>query len=267
MRSNLLPLTIGLALGLSACVKGPNPADPYESFNRQVYRFNNTFDQALLKPVAQVYQAVLPPFVKKGVNNFYSNLMLLPSIANDVLQAERMHFIKDTWRLVINSTIGIGGVLDPATHIGLPLHRNDMGLTFARWGDKQSPYIMIPLLGPSTIRDSMGMVFDYTIFTPYPYIKSDALVWSLIGVRYVDLRADMLETEKLMNDAMDKYSFLRDAYLQNRNYLITGKQADDGGVLYVDDGQSGDSGEDYEEADEATYPQLSSVINAARRTA
>ncbi|KTC65558.1 lipoprotein VacJ-like protein (plasmid) [Legionella adelaidensis] len=254
---------------LVACVKGENPDDPYESINRQTYKFNYAFDTVVLKPVAKIYQAILPPPVRTGVNNFYNNIALLPAIANDLLQGDPNYALKDTWRLFVNTTFGVVGVFDPASRINLPPHRNDLGLTFAKWGDKKSPYIVIPFLGPSTIRDGMGMLFDYTIFTPYPYIPSDTVVWSLIGVRYVDLRAQMLETDKLMDEAMDKYSFMRDAYLQHRNYLITGQQdaQEDSGDLYVDDVED-DSKKTIlpNTNDEDIYPILSAVSNATRRT-
>lgn len=255
----------GLLL-LASCTKGTNPVDPYESANRQVYKFNNAFDVVVLKPVAKVYKAVLPSPVRLGVNNFYNNIALIPTIANDLLQAEGNLAIKDTWRLFVNSTLGIGGIFDPASRIGLPPHRNDLGLTFAKWGNKQSPYIVIPFLGPSTIRDGMGMLFDYSLFTPYPYLSSDAIVFALMGVRYVDLRAQMLETDPLMDEAMDRYSFMRDAYLQHRSYLITGQQ-EEGTILYID----GDEGDDKASSsnsneDDEIYPVLSAVKNATRRT-
>lgn len=236
----LLSYTAGLmsVLMLTACVtKGTSPTDPYESINREVFKFNLAFDATFLKPPAKLYVLVVPAKVRAGINNFYNNINMLPTVANDLLQAKFNYAIKDTWRFIANSTLGIGGIFDPASKMSLPPHSNDLGLTFAQWGDKQSPYIMIPFLGPSTIRDGMGMIFDYTFFTPYPYIQSNALLYSLLGVRYVDLRSQMLDTERLMANAIDKYTFMRDAYLQHRNYLITGEQPDEGS-MYVDEDES-----------------------------
>ena len=235
MRSVIISIYALLTILLSACMpRGPNPDDPYESINRRIYKFNRGLDQVLLKPPAKVYKAITPAPIRAGINNVYRNINLLPSIANDLLQADWRHTLQDTWRLIINTSIGIGGIFDPASTCQLPAHSNDLGLTFAKWGDKKSPYIIIPFLGPSTIRDGMGLLFDYTLFSPYPYIPNDDVIYGVLGLRYIDLRAQMLDTEKLMSDSLDEYSFMRDAYLQNRNYLITGTQATPDSV-YVDD--------------------------------
>ena len=240
MRLPIKYTAIASSLLLAGCVaKGTNPDDPYEQINRKTHRFNMAFDSVLLKPAAKVYKAVLPAPIRAGVNNAYNNVNMLPTIANDLLQAEGHYAIKDTWRFIVNSTFGIAGILDVASTFSLPPHSNDLGLTFAKWGDKKSPYIVIPLLGPSTIRDGMSMIFDYSAFTPYPYIRSNAVLYGILGLRYVDLRSQMLETDRLINESLDKYTFIRDAYLQHRNYLITGEQQDNGS-LYVGD-ESDDS--------------------------
>jgi phospholipid-binding lipoprotein MlaA len=235
MRLILTLTAVASSLFLSSCIsKGTNPDDPYESINRKSHKFNMFVDGAVLKPAAKLYKTVIPSPVRAGVNNVYNNVNMLPTVANDLLQANWNYAIKDTWRFIANSTFGIGGIFDPASRFSLPAHSNDLGLTFAKWGDKKSPYIVIPLLGPSTIRDGMGMMFDYALFTPYPYIRSNAVLYSILGLRYVDLRSQMLETDRLLDEGLDKYTFIRDAYLQHRNYLITGEQPDDGS-LYVGD--------------------------------
>ncbi len=218
---------------LSACIqKGPNPVDPYEQSNRKIHAFNLVFDKLVLKPPAKLYTAIVPPPIRKGINNVYRNINLCPTIANDLLQADFTQTFKDTWRLIINSSLGIGGIFDPASTCQLPAHTNDLGLTFAKWGDKSSPFVIIPFLGPSTIRDGMGMLFD-TLLTPYFYIPQDATIYGILALRYVDLRSQLFDTEKLMEQSLDQYAFLRDAYLQNRNYLITGKQENASESLYV----------------------------------
>ena len=235
MRLTITLTTVVSCLFLSGCIsKGTNPDDPFESINRKSHKFNMAVDKAILRPAAKVYKTILPSPIRAGINNVYNNVNMLPTVANDVLQANWNYAIKDTWRFIANSTFGIGGIFDPASGFSLPPHSNDSGLTFAKWGDKKSPYIVIPLLGPSTIRDGMGMMFDYALFTPYPYIHSNAAIYSILGLRYVDLRSQMLETDKLLDEGLDKYTFIRDAYLQHRNYLITGEQPDDGS-LYVGD--------------------------------
>lgn len=235
MRFTLIS-TIVTSLLLSACTaKGTNPADPYEAFNRKTHAFNGHVDDFILKPTAKAYKAVVPSPLRAGINNVYNNVNMLPSIANDLLQGDLNYALKDTWRFIINSSMGIGGIFDAASTCGLPPHSNDLGLTFAKWGDKQSPYLVMPLLGPTTIRDGMGMLFDFTYFTPYPYIPSDAIIYGLLTLRYVDLRSRMLETDRFIEEAIDQYAFVRDAYLQHRNYLITGKQEETEGSLYVDE--------------------------------
>lgn len=229
MRLNVLFSSILGALSLVGCAhKGTNPADPYEPFNRKIHQFNMAFDAVILKPPAKVYKAVVPPFIRKSINNAFNNIDMVPTVGNDLLQAEGKWAIKDSWRFLINSTLGVAGLFDVANSFGLPPHYNDLGLTFAKWGDKKSPYIVLPFLGPSTIRDGSGWLFQFCLYTPYVYIKNDNLVYGLIGLRYIDLRAQLFDAERLMDQALDKYAFIRDAYLQHRNYLINGTIQDTG---------------------------------------
>ncbi|KTD67273.1 MULTISPECIES: VacJ family lipoprotein [Legionella] len=231
--SIVISFTSSLVLAGCAC-KGTNPVDPFEPFNRKVYKFNTAFDNVFLKPPAKVYRAVVPAPVRKSVNNFYNNLDLIPTVGNDLLQAKGKWAIRDSWRFIINSSLGVGGLFDVAKTFGLPPHSNDLGLTLAKWGDKNSPYLVIPLLGPSTLRDGAGWLFQFALYSPYVYIHNDTVVYSLLALRYVDLRSQLLDTDRIMDEALDKYSFMRDAYLQYRNNLIADNQADTG-TLYVDD--------------------------------
>ncbi|KTD22961.1 VacJ family lipoprotein [Legionella londiniensis] len=261
----IVPLLIAaISLMLASCAqKGSNPADPYEPINRKIHQFNLAFDATVLKPPAKLYRVILPPQLRAGINNAYNNVNMLPTVANDLLQAEWNDAIKDTWRFLINSTFGVAGIFDvAASNFYLPPHSNDLGITFAKWGDKHSPYIVIPFMGPSTFRDGMGMMFDYALFTPYPYIPSDKVVYSLLGLRYVDLRSQMLETDRLIGEAIDQYAFIRDAYLQHRNYLITGEQENNLGSLYVDD----DEEEEINDETQSEFP-ITTAQNAARRAA
>lgn len=237
MRLKLVYIGILTSLLLSGCHKGPNPDDPFESFNRKVHGFNMAVDSVILKPPAKLYKAVIPGPVRKSVNNFYTNLDMIPTVGNDILQAEGKWAIKDTWRFLINSTLGVAGLFDMATKFGLPPHSNDLGLTFAKWGDKKSPYLVIPLLGPSTLRDGAGWLFQFALYSPYVYINNDNVIYGLLALRYIDLRSQLFDAERMMEQALDKYAFVRDAYLQHRNYLITGAEQDNGS-LYVDDKQA-----------------------------
>lgn len=234
--SIIISATTSLVLTSCAC-KGKDPRDPFEPFNRKVYQFNTALDNVFLKPPAKLYRAIIPAPVRKSINNFYSNLDLIPTVGNDLLQAQGKWAIKDSWRFIINSSLGIGGLFDVAQTFGLPPHSNDLGLTLAKWGDKNSPYLVLPLLGPSTLRDGAGWLFQFALYSPYVYINNDAVVYSLLALRTVDLRSQLLDTERIMDEALDKYTFMRDAYLQHRNYIISGAQQDNG-TLYVDDAKA-----------------------------
>ncbi|OGV28454.1 MAG: ABC transporter [Legionellales bacterium RIFCSPHIGHO2_12_FULL_35_11] len=238
MRSSLAVITLSVYIFIlaSCCTQsGVNINDPYESINRKTYQFNRAFDATFLKPLARLYKKIIPDTVRISINNIYNNINMIPTAINDGLQGDYKNVIKDTWRFVINSTLGIGGVFDlAATRFELPQHSNDLGLTFAKWGDKKSPYVVLPFLGPSTIRDGMGIAFEYPLITPYTYITNIALLYDILGLRYVDLRAQLLDKESLMQDALDPYTFIRDAYLQYRNFRINNEVADLSGNDYVD---------------------------------
>lgn len=210
---------------LTGCLhQGSNPQDPFEAMNRRTHRFNLAFDATFLKPPARLYRAVVPAPVRNCVNNAYSNIAMIPTVANDLLQAEGKMAILDTWRFAINSSLGVLGLFDfAARRAGLPPHNNDLGLTFAKWGYKQSPYLVMPFLGPSTLRDATADLVEYALLTPYPYIDDILVLYSVAGVRYVDLRSQWFDKENLMLQALDSYTFVRDAYLQHRQYRINGQ--------------------------------------------
>lgn len=221
MSKRLLFILFLIPFGLCAChYHHHNPDDPFEKVNRDIYKFNMAFDATILKPPAIAYQRYIPAPIRASVNNIYTNVGMLPTIGNDILQLQGKHGIHDLGRFIINSTLGLAGIGDVATKLGIPMHRNDFGLTLAHWGNIKSPYIMIPFLGPATIRDGFGLMIDYTFFTPYPYIPDNAL-YGILVLRYVDLRSQMLDDEKLLNNALDPYALMRDAYFQHRNRLIS----------------------------------------------
>lgn len=204
-----------------ACAAASDPQDPYETFNRHMYAMNKTLDKAIIKPVAKTYQKVLPKPLTKGITNFFDNLSMLPTVANDLLQANFHGALSDSWRFIFNSSIGIGGLFDVASHIGLPPHNENFGLTLAKWGYKQSSYLVLPLLGPSTIRDTIGIPVDYYAFSVYPYIQRVALRNSLLTLYYVNQRAQLLPFDNVIKQAaLDPYVFERNAYLQFRRSQI-----------------------------------------------
>ena len=211
----LLAFTWGCCGSLVFAETQKNPADPFETFNRQIFQFNYDLDRAVYRPVAKLYVKVTHPKVQHAVVNVFNNIDEIPSMANDLLQLDGHHFVINTWRLIINSTVGILGIFDVASHLGLPPYRNDFGLTLYKWGVKKSPYLQIVFLGPSTLRDATGMGFDYAL-RPLSYISSTPLCYGAGIFRGVPTRAQLLAANTLVDEAIDPYIFVREAYLQKR---------------------------------------------------
>ena len=210
-----------LAAALSGCAAGPDPRDPLEPFNRGVYKFNDTVDKAVLKPTAQGYAAVVPDPVRSGVTNFFQNFRDVTNAFNDLLQGKFSAAATDVGRIAVNSTVGILGVFDVASRIGLTKHNEDFGQTLGFWGLRDGPYLVLPILGPSTVRDSGGLVVDYFTDPEFAIFTEAPLTYAVFSVRLVNLRANLLEREKIFEAAAtDRYAFLRDAYLQQRINLI-----------------------------------------------
>jgi len=200
--------------------------DSLESFNRAMFSFNLTLDKWLLKPVAKTYDWITPNFAQRGVRNFFGNLGEINNIVNDILQWKWKQAGNDTGRFITNTTLGIGGLFDVAEKIGLPDgDGEDFGQTFAKWGMGQGTYLVLPLLGPTTIRDGIAIPFDSAL-DPVNYINDDPWLYGLTALEIIDLRAQLLEVEDLASG--DLYVFVRDAYLQRRDYLINdGEVAED----------------------------------------
>ncbi|MDO9357547.1 MAG: VacJ family lipoprotein [Polaromonas sp.] len=210
---------LALAL-LQGCATGPNPRDPFEPFNRSVARFNEGVDEAIVKPVAQVYQDVLPSPVRTGVGNFFANLSDVWSMVNNLLQGRPQAAGDSLMRFSINTTMGLGGVLDWATEMGIERHREDFGKTLGRWGVDTGPYLVLPILGPSTVRDTAALVVD-TKGDLVNHVHDVSARNSLYVLRAVDLRASLLRAGEVLDQAaLDKYSFTRDAYLQRRGAVL-----------------------------------------------
>lgn len=196
--------------------------DPYEKFNRAMFTLNDKLDIYLMKPVAEVYNAIVPIPLNKGIHNFFNNLGEVPTIINDLLQFNLYQMSKDVARLSINSTMGIGGLFDMATRMNLPYFQNDFGLTLAHWGYKNSNYLVLPVLGSNTIRDGLiGMPVDYFEFTVYPCIKPQSTRFGLLVLFMVDHRANLLQFDPVLEEvAIDRYVFMRNAYMQHRSFQI-----------------------------------------------
>ena len=197
---------------------GSNPRDPYERINRQTYAFNDHLDRYLIKPVAQGYEYVLPGVVRRCVSNGLANILEIRNAVNDLLQAKLSGAGTDTGRLLINSTLGIAGCFDWATGFGLERRHEDFGLTLAHWGVGTGPFIVLPVLGPSDLRDGVGLAADaYTNPIAYTQVAPVVARNSLLGTTVVSTRAELLDTTKLIEQvALDPYQFERDAYLQRR---------------------------------------------------
>jgi phospholipid-binding lipoprotein MlaA len=217
-------LLLALCLSLFGCAAQPNakrdPHDPFERVNRATFHFNEVADRTVAKPVARLYRKVTPRVVRTGVSNFLDNLSYPVTIVNDVLQAKFTAAGRDTARLLINSTVGIAGVFDFASSDGLEKNDEDFGQTLGRWGVKPGPYIVIPLLGPSDVRDGLGRIAD-VYADPRHYMQNAWLSWGLWGLAVVDLRSRLLDVDKAFGGVYDRYAFIRNAYLQRRQYQVT----------------------------------------------
>ncbi|QCP51204.1 VacJ family lipoprotein [Trinickia violacea] len=220
IRNAALTLAVA-ALAGCATVQTPTKGDPFEGFNRTVFKFNDTVDTYALKPAAQGYAWAVPQPVRTSVTNFFSNIGDVYIAANNLVQLKIADGVGDIMRVVINTVFGVGGLFDVATLAKLPKHTSDMGVTLGHYGVPPGPYLVLPLFGPSTARDAVGLVGDY-FGNPLTYVEPSSVSWSLWGVNLINTRANLLQTgDVLSGAALDKYSFIRNAYLQRRQYLIS----------------------------------------------
>jgi phospholipid-binding lipoprotein MlaA len=220
-RISLLSLCLLLLCGCASLPPGKrDPRDPWERFNRGSYKFNDVVDRAVVKPVARGYTH-LPQPMQTGVHNFFDNLNYPITIVNDLLQGQVVSFFSDIGRFVMNSTLGLGGLFDPATAANMEKNYRDFGQTLGKWGVPKGPYIVVPIFGPYDVRDGIGAVTVDYYANPSNYTK----FWvssSLWLVRGVDRRARLLPLDATIQSAYDPYAFIRNAYLQNRDFMVTG---------------------------------------------
>jgi phospholipid-binding lipoprotein MlaA len=227
----LIPAIVGFCL-ISGCATGPtaNPTDPLEPFNRKMFALNEGVDKAVLKPVAQGYRAVTPQPVRAGVGNFFNNLEDLWSGLNSVLQLRGQNAAENFMRFGTNTVFGLGGVFDVASEMGIERHSEDLGKTLGRWGVPSGPFIVMPLFGPSTLRDSTTILLENR-YDPVAQIKNVPTRNSLTALRLLDTRTGLLRLGDMLDEAaLDKYSFTRDAFLQRRRADIyrPGQDQEDG---------------------------------------
>lgn len=243
---------IMLLTGCATTTGDPHPRDPFEGFNRTMFRFNDAVDEAVLKPVASGYQKVTPSFVQTAIGNFFGNLGDVWTAANNLMQGKVEEGISDAMRVAVNTTLGLAGVLDIASEAGLTKHKEDFGQTLGVWGMPSGPYLVLPLVGSSTVRDTAALPID---FKADIWQYTDPVSRRNLGtaLRIVDERAVLLDAGNLLDDvALDKYAFVRDAWLQRRESMI-----DRGGST---------RSFDYDEFDEEDLDELPAAEPAASGT-
>lgn len=223
-RSLVRALVAPALLACAACATTPsggvgNPGDPLEPLNRGIYRFNDAFDRALLKPVAKGYKAVTPNPVRQGIGNLLANLGYPTVIVNNLLQGKIGAAVSDTGRFLLNSTIGVAGLFDVATPAGLQAHNEDFDQTLAVWGVPRGPYLTLPFLGPSSVRGAFARPLDFWTDTTR-YLDDSSVEDKLVVLSIIDARASLLPLEEQIEASNDPYIFVRESYLQNREYLI-----------------------------------------------
>ncbi len=226
----LVASTVVMLNGCATTEYVADERDPWQGFNRAMYGFNDGLDRAILKPAAQGYKAVAPDFVETGVRNFFDNLDDISVAVNNLLQGKVADSFSDIGRVAINSTIGVLGLFDVASSMGLTKHDEDFGQTLGVWGMDSGPYIMWPIFGPSTLRDSPSLVVDRVLLNPLTYVelKTSERV-AIIALDAVSVRAELLSLEKTVDEiSTDKYTFIRQAYLDRRDFLVNdGSPAED----------------------------------------
>jgi len=207
------------ALATGCATTRDNP-DPWEGFNRKSYAFNDAVDRAVLKPVATGYVKVVPAFAREGVNNFFDNLDDIGTGLNNILQGKPRDGVSDLGRFVVNSVFGVFGLWDVATPLGLEKHNEDFGQTLGVWGVQSGPYLVLPLLGPSSARDAPARIVDPSWFYS-EYVNPESLYWGVWGLDKVRIRANLFQAEGVLKEAaLDQYSFVRDAWLQRRRSQV-----------------------------------------------
>ncbi|HTV97714.1 MAG TPA: VacJ family lipoprotein [Steroidobacteraceae bacterium] len=227
------------AAALSACVTLPpnhqrSPQDPWESWNRGVYRINNKLDRAVALPVTRAYVRHVPSPIRTGISNFFANVDTPVVMINDALQGKFKAAGNDLGRFLMNSVVGVGGLLDPASSAGLVRNYEDFGLTLGHWGAPPGPFLELPILGPSDLRDGPSKLVD-TYFKPITYIPNDWVKYGLYLPYALDTRASLLPLQSTIDQAFDPYALIRDAFLSRRAYLVSdGKVQPDQGLVDPD---------------------------------
>jgi len=232
-------VTILLVVFLTGCATKNSAemddiSDPFEPVNRVTYKINDFGDKFILRPIAKGYEWLFPAFIRTGINNFYDNLGYPMDIVNALLQGKFKQAASDTGRLALNSTLGLAGFLDPATDVGLARHEEDFGQTMGVWGIPAGPYLVVPLFGPRTVRSGTGNLVD-ALYHPQVQMSNSSLRTKINIMYFIHLRSTLLGVDKELQRAFDPYAFVRDAYLQNRRYLLYDGNLPDEDLFFDDE--------------------------------
>jgi phospholipid-binding lipoprotein MlaA len=221
-------LAAGLLLtGCATLPSGkPDPRDPFERFNRSSFAFNDALDRAMLKPAAKAYKKVTPRIVRTGVSNALSNLNTVSTIINDVLQGKMRQAGQDSGRFLLNSTLGLAGLFDPASAAGFENNDEDFGQTLGKWGVKPGPYLMLPILGPTNVRDGLARIPDQYTY-PVNYLHDTSTQYIIRAVDLLDLRAGLLDLDAQLERSYDRYAFVRNAWMQRREFMVNDGNVED----------------------------------------
>jgi phospholipid-binding lipoprotein MlaA len=242
IRAGAGALALALLAGCATTGMG-TPGDPLERMNRATYRFNDAVDRAVLRPVATGYRDHVPGLVQEGIDNVLEHLAFPTTIVNDLLQLKIKDTLVDLGRFTVNSTLGLGGILDPASHFGIPKNDEDFGQTLGRWGMPSGPYVVLPFLGPSTVRDAPSLYVDGQTDLRVALHIDNNVEWALAGVSLVNRRSELLAFDASWDAAYDPYAFIRNAWLQRREYQVRD------GDVEVDPLEGLEDPEEFEEPD------------------
>ena len=220
MKTWALNSLIVASILISGCATGPNSHDPLEPMNRKIYKFNETLDQIIVRPAARAYTSFVPSLVRTGVRNVFTNLGVINTTFNDLLQLKIRNVPVGIARFTSNLILGVGGIFDVASEMGIPYYKEDFGQTLGYWGFDSGPYLVLPLLGPSSVRDGLATPVNYYL-DPISHVSNDSTRWGITGLKIIDTRSAYLNSESMLsNSALDQYSFIRDTWLQRREYQI-----------------------------------------------
>ena len=236
------PAVAALLLGflLTGCTHQPTKntnsanVDPFEKYNRAMFKVNMGLTDTIFEPVVGVYDKSFPAFIRTGIHNFFGNIQMVPTIGNDLLQANFRWAGRDFMRLVLNTSLGGLGLVDVASSVGLYSRPQSFGLTLGKWGVKETPYLVLPILGPSSVRGTVGLIPDFYM-SPINYLPKNRYFWGLKTMEYVQIGSDVLPRIRfIMDNSLDPYVAMRNAYIQNQHYLleqvITGKESENVGA-------------------------------------